>query len=146
MTFNRLRANIRNEIGINAFAPFEDQYAPDDEVLRILVDVVIVAFLSGFFDFESLGKSVAQRVDGFMTSFWASPRFWESPQLISLNISGDIDKALTQASPPDEVSKKAATERLIRMLVEYGMSEEIAKAHAAVIEQSVLAALPTSAE
>lgn len=141
MTFDALRRDIIDEIGVDAYARFDNErYAPEEYIFHILSDVVIVEFLSGFFDFKSLGWAVRERVDAFVK------RFWESPQLISLNIREDVDRALNAVVPPDEDARVAAKERLTRFLVQYGMNEEVAKAHALIIEQSILTALPTPAQ
>lgn len=137
MNYSDLRRDIVDEVAVDAYACFDkERYAIPEFLIQLFTDVVIIEFLNGFFEFSSLGQAVRVRVDRFVDNFRKSSR------MVTLDIGKDVDLALSQARMPDEAERAAAQARLVRFLVDYGMSEDIARAHATVIEQSILAALP----
>jgi hypothetical protein len=136
MVYSNLRSEIADEMGVDSYACFDkERYAIPEFLVQLLSDAILVEFLAGFFEFSSLGKAARDRVDHFIETFR------ESPQLVTLNINAEVDQALTAAPVPDEPARAGARDRLVRFLVDYGLSEEIAAAHAVVIDQSVLATL-----
>jgi hypothetical protein len=137
VNYSDLRRDIVDEVAVDAYACFDkERYAIPEFLIQLFTDVVIIEFLNGFFEFSSLGQAVRVRVDRFVDNFRKSSR------MVTLDIGKDVDLALSQARMPDEAERAAAQARLVRFLVDYGMSEDIARAHATVIEQSILAALP----
>lgn len=137
---NHLRRDIIDEIGPDAYSTFDEQrYALPELFLRILADVVIIAFLKGFFDFESLGKGVRSRVEAFLKTFR------DTPYLTTLDIHSDVDNALSKAQVPSEKDADKARQGLVAALITYGMHEDIARAHANEIERSITCALAARA-
>jgi len=136
MDFSELRTAIRDEIGIDAHALYKDErYSIPPYLLDLLNDAIIVAFLTGFFGLDELGKAARNRIIQFMETFR------KGPQLVTLNIGSDVDHALQLSNSPDPQGRQRGHDNLIRLLIDYGMSEEIAKAHAALIEESIVATL-----
>lgn len=137
MNQDQLRTDIIDEIGPDAHSLYdEERYAIPEIILHLLADACIIEFLKGFFDFEGLGKGARDRFGEFIREFR------QGPELVTLNISGDVDHALTAARVPSDEAIAEAREHLVNLLTTYGMHPDIAKAHAAVIEQSILSALP----
>jgi len=137
--FRQLRADIREEIGMDAYSRYtHERYAITELVLRLLEEVVIMEFIRGFFDFETLGRNVRERVQSF------SSDFLRDPKLVSLDISKDVNVALRTAPYPDAAKVDAGHKRLVSFLVGYGMHEEIAEAHATIIESSILSSMRKS--
>jgi hypothetical protein len=138
MDFIDLRTAIRDELGVDAYSCYRDErYSIPPSILDVLSNAAIVAFLTGFFGFDVLGKKAHNRI----VRFWE--KFRESPGLVdlSLNISPDVDRALQLCLTPDPQGTIKGRDNLVRLLVDYGMSEELAKAHAAIIEQSIATTL-----
>jgi hypothetical protein len=133
---NELRAEIQEEIALNIYAPYKtEKYLLPPEAWRIFQDVVIVEFLIGFFDFESLGNGLRSKVDKLIRSYR------DDPKLTTLDLSSDVDRALSSAQPPDEAKAREAQERLTGFLVSYGIDPQLAREHAAVIAQQIRGAL-----
>jgi hypothetical protein len=138
VNYSDLRRDIVDEVAVDAYACFEkERYAIPEFLIQLFTDVVIIEFLSGFFEFSSLGQAVRVRVDRFVEDFRKSPR------MVTLDIGKDVDLALSQAPVPDEAERATAQARLVHFLVNYGMSEDLARAHGTIIEQSILASLPS---
>src|SRR5215469_721169 len=96
MGYDELSADIIYEIGIDAHSCYEhERYSIEELALHLLADAVIVEFLKGFFDFETLGKGVRAKVDAFIATFR------KGPQLVTLDLSGEAHEALTKARVPE---------------------------------------------
>ena len=133
---NELRAEIQEEIALDIYAPYKtEKYLLPPEAWRIFQDVVIMEFLTGFFDFESLGKGLRAKVDDLIRSYR------DDPKLTTLDLSRDVDRALSTAEPPDEATALKAQERLTGFLIAYGIDPQSAAEHAAVIAQQIKGAL-----
>ena len=136
MAYDQLRSEIVEEIGPDVYSRYnEERYAIPEVLVHVLVDACLIEFLKGFFDFESLGKGVRARVDKFVCDFR------EGQKPLTLDIRPAVDKALSQAHIPNEAQTLAAHECLVSTLVVYGMSKQLASAHASVIETSILSEL-----
>lgn len=136
MDFSELRAEIIFEIGPDAYSQYDqERYAIPEIVLHILADACIIEFIKGFVDFEALGKGVRAKLEQFIEAFR------QSPQLVTLNISQEVDRTFTAAKVPDQASLVEAHKRLVDLLIVYGMDKDIAEAHAGGIEKSIMSTL-----
>jgi|ERR1700723_2572726 len=136
MAFDQMRSEIIEEIGPDVYSRYnEERYAIPELLVHVLVDACLIEFLKGFFDFESLGKGVRARVDKFVCDFR------EGQKPLTLDIRPTVDEALSQAHVPNAPQTLAARECLISTLVVYGMAKELASAHAAAVERSILSEL-----
>jgi hypothetical protein len=136
MDVYEVRAEIREEVGSGVYAPYKtERYALPPEVVRLFCDVVIVEFLKGFFDFESIGQGLRSKIASFVASYRTDPK------LTQLELGPDVGKALALAKSPNDAEADEARQRVTQFLIDYGIDSQLSAEHSAVITQSLLRAL-----
>jgi hypothetical protein len=133
---HELRAAIQEEIGLDIYAPYKtEKYLLPPEVWQIFFEVLVIEFLKGFFDFETLGKGLRAKVNAFVSSYR------EDPKLLRLGLSSQVNEALENATLPGKVEIEEAQQRVTAFLIAYGIDKQSAAEHSLAITQQITQAL-----